>query len=104
MKKARRDARLTQTLIAPKVGVKQPMISLFENAKATPSVAELIRFALACNKRPEELLAGIVTPTVEQLHFELDPQASSVVTELVQLLHDRRPRGEAPLEDEKVTS
>ena len=52
---ARKDAKLTQTEIAERMGVKPPVVSRLENAlitgKHSPSIAKLKRYAEAMNKR-----------------------------------------------------
>jgi transcriptional regulator with XRE-family HTH domain len=95
MRSARRGHG-SQRVVAQKVGVSQSRISRWESGGAIPDALELIHFAEACLTRPERLIEGVAMRTVEQLHMELDPQAGAVVTELVQILHDRRPPGPAP--------
>lgn len=97
MRAARIEARVrkTQTEVALEVGASQPRVSKWERAAAIPSAIELIRFARACQSRPEIFVEGIVAPTIEQLHLELDPQAGEVVADLVRILHERR-LGETP--------
>lgn len=94
MRNARREARVrkTQSEIAAEVGASQPRVSKWERAAAIPSALELIRFARACQTRPETFVEGIVGPTIEQLHLELDTQAGEVVSDLVRILHERRVR------------
>lgn len=91
----------SQRDIAEKVDVSQSRISRWESGRAIPNALELIRFAEACNTRPERLIEGVAMPTVEQLHMELDPKAGAIVGELVQILHERRaPSAAEPVLDD----
>lgn len=53
--KARKEAKMTQTEIAAKMGVKPPVVSRLENAlmtgKHSPSIATLRKYAAAMGKR-----------------------------------------------------
>ena len=56
------------------------------NGKALPSLSQLIVIALACRKRPESLIEGIIAPTREQLGLRLDAETSRLLYEITSLV------------------
>lgn len=90
MKRHRVGLRIAQKTVAGKVGGSQSRISRWEKGTSSPRLEDFLVYADAIQARPEVLLAGVVTDTVEQLTTELDVEAGEYVVNLVQLLHRRR--------------
>ena len=55
----RRNAVLTQEELAAKVGVRQRMVSLWENGEATPRPANIRKLAEVLGVTPREVLAAL---------------------------------------------
>ena len=84
IRRARRDALLTQEALASALRTDQPQISRWENAKALPTLLQIADIAIACRRRPEALLENIVAPTREQLALRI-ARANSLLYELTEL-------------------
>lgn len=91
MARHRKGQRISQRTVAKDIGGSQSRISRWENGSSSPRLEDFLRYADAIHARPETIIAGAITDSVEQLAYELDPAASQVVTDLVVMLHDRRP-------------
>lgn len=90
MAKHRSGQKISQRAVASAIGGSQSRISRWEKGFSSPRLADFLSFADAINARPEVLIAGAISDTVEQLAHELDAEASVVVTDLVRILHERR--------------
>lgn len=102
IRRARRDALLTQEALASALRTDQPQISRWENAKALPTLLQIADIAIACRRRPEALLENIVAPTREQLALRI-ARANSLLYELTELADSGAgqtvvpsPQGDAP--------
>jgi transcriptional regulator with XRE-family HTH domain len=93
MARHRKGQRISQRSVAKDIGGSQSRISRWEKGSSSPRLEDFLCYADAIHARPETIIAGAITDSVEQLASELDPAASQVVTDLVVILHDRRPTG-----------
>jgi transcriptional regulator with XRE-family HTH domain len=91
-----------QRSIARKMSVDQSRISLWENARAVPSILDVLNLCRACDEPPERLLADLITPSAEKMRLELDAEAGEAVYRITKFLHARSARrpGPAPAESE----
>ena len=58
---ARSDAGCTQTELARRIGVPQPVISLIERGERRVDVVEFVRIAKALGQNPVDLLSRLVS-------------------------------------------
>ena len=86
LRRARREAELTQGKLADMLGVDQPQISKWEGGRTLPTILQLIDLAIACRRRPETLIEGLVAPTREQLSLALDASTSALLYEVTRRL------------------
>ena len=68
---ARSDAGCTQTELARRIGVPQPVISLIERGERRVDVVEFVRIAKALGQNPVDLLSRLVS-VFDQLDSQAD--------------------------------
>ena len=94
---ARHVASLKQDVLAVILHVDQPQISKWECGWKLPSLEQTVDIAIACGKRPETLIEGIVAPTREQLAARLGERENTLLYELTSLIAQRtEPAGTEP--------
>ena len=96
MAKHRAGQKISQRAVAKLIGGSQSRVSRWEKGLSSPRLEDFLRYVDAIHARPETIIAGTVTDSVEQLAHELDADASKVVTDLVVILHDRRKPSPTP--------
>jgi transcriptional regulator with XRE-family HTH domain len=97
LRKARRDAGLTQSQLVTASGIPKPTLSRYENGHVMPSLATLARLAGALNLPEGTLLQGRDSPEEElftalhDLGIEIDTaeDARRIAGLVAQVLHTR---------------
>jgi transcriptional regulator with XRE-family HTH domain len=80
-----------QSQCASALRIKQSQISRWESATTLPRLTDLVRFARATGTTVEDLLGGSrsMKPFATQLLLGLEPEAQSVVVDLVEIIRTK---------------